>query len=139
MTAFQDPYDELPSPGTDRIRAILGLRGGMSLPKVTAKTMQRYYRYLSRHLTLPCEAHYSDDNGTIYPVTVTGLADPATTLSDNRAGLYCVVYYRNELGLLPLVDIEVGHDSPSFQLLEDYWFWVWNWRESHSYYPSKAR
>ena len=129
---FQDPFDQLPTPGTDRIRAILGLRKGASLPKVNAERMLRYYRYLLPHLTLPCEARFSSDAaGVVYPVAVTGLVDPETTPSDKRTGLCCIVSYRNDVGFLPLVDIEVDADSPNFQLLEDYWFWLWNWRESH--------
>ena len=102
--------------------------------------MLTYYRYLASRLTLPCEARYSSDaDGTIYPVTVTGLIDPQTMPSDNPVGLCCMVYHRNKAEVMPLVDIEVGYDSPNFQLLEDYWFWLWNWRESRSYRPSKPR
>ena len=140
MADFQDPYEQLPAPGTDRIRAILGLRSGASLPTVNAETMLAYYRYLSSCLTLPCEARYSSDAaGTVYPVTVTGLVDPQTAPSDNRIGLACVAYCRNKLDFLPLLDIEVEHDSPNSQILEDYWFWLWNWRESRSCRPSQRR
>ncbi len=128
-------------PGTeDRIRAILGLQNGASMPKVNAATLLRYYRYLSSRLTLPCEARYSSDaDATIYPVTVTGLVDPETMPSDNRAELCCIAYHRNKAEILPLVDIEVGDDSLNFPILEDYWFWLWNLRESRSYRPSKPR
>ena len=137
---FQDPYEQLPTPGTDRIRAILGLRKGASLPKVNAESMLRYYRYLISRMTLPCEACYSSDaEGTIYPVTVTGLVDPEAMPSDNRVGLCCIAYFKNKLDFLPLVDIEVDDDSPNFQLLEDYWFWLWNWRENSSYRHSNPR
>jgi hypothetical protein len=138
---FQDPYEQLPMPAPeDRVRAILGLCRGASLPKINAATLFRYYRYLSSRLTLPCEARYSSDSDdTVYPVTVIRLVDPQTMRCDNRAGLSCIVYQRNKADALPLVDIEVGHDCPNFQILEDYWFWVWNWRESRSCCPSKPR
>ena len=138
---FQDPYEQLPMPAAeDRIRAILGLRKGASLPKVNAATMFKYYRYLSSRLTLPCEARYSSDvDDTVYPVTVIRLVDPQAVPSDHRAGLCCIAYHRNKTDSLPLVDIEVAYDSPNFQILEDYWFWLWNWRKSRSYRPSKPR
>jgi hypothetical protein len=123
----------------DAIRSIFGLRNGASLPKVNAATMQTYYRYLARHLTLPFEARYSSDDGKVYPVTVTALVDPQAMPSDNWNGLRCVAHCRNNPGLLPLVDIELEHDNPNFQLLEDYWFWLWNWRESHAHRPAKPR
>ena len=91
-------------------------------------------------MTLPCEAQYSSDaDGTIYPVTVTGLVDFQTMPSDIWAGLCCMANHRNKAEILPLVDIEVGDDSPDFQILEDYWFWLWNWRESRFHRPSKPR
>lgn len=141
MTDFQDLYERLTVSTTeDRIRAVLGVRNGTALPKVNAATMLTYYRYLASRLTLPCEARYSSDaDGMIYPVTVTGLIDPQTMPPDNPVGLCCMVYHRNKAEVMPLVDIEVGYDSPNFQLLEDYWFWLWNWRESRSYRPSKPR
>ena len=55
--------------------------------------------------------------------------------SDNSAGLCCMAYHRNKAEILPLADVEVGIDSPNFQFLEDYWFWLWNWRESRSIDP----
>jgi len=141
MADFQDSYERLPVSTTEeRIRAVLGVRNGTELPKVDAATMLAYYRYLARHFTLPCDARYSSDaDGAVSLVTVTGLIDPQTMPSDNLAGLCCTAYHRNKTEILPLVDLEVGHDSPNFQFLEDYWFWLWNWRESRSYRPSKPR
>lgn len=141
MVDFQDLYERLTVSTTeDRIRAILGVRRGTALPKVNAATILAYYRYLASCLTLPCEARYSSDaDGTISLVTVTALLDPQTMPSDNSAGLCCMAYHRNKAEILPLADVEVGNDSPNFQFLEDYWFWLWNWRESRSYRPSKPR
>jgi hypothetical protein len=127
-------------PGTeDRVRAILGIAQGSSLPKVSSAALLGYYRYLSSRLVLPCEAQFSVDDGTVYPVTVLRLADPQTMPSDSRAGLCCVVQLRDTAEIIPLAEIEMGCDSPNFQILEDYWFWFWNWRECRSYPPSKPR
>lgn len=141
MAGFQDLYERLTVSTTeDRIRAILGVRNGSALPKVNAATMLTYYRYLLSRLILPCGARYSSDaDGTISLVTVTGLVDPQMMPSDIRTGLCCMAQHRNQPEILPLVDVEVGHDCPNFQLLEDYWFWLWNWRDSRSYRPTKPR
>jgi hypothetical protein len=129
MADFQDPYEQLPMPATeDRIRAILALPPRASLPKVDAAMMLTYHRYLSSRLTLPCEARYCADDGTVYPVTVISLADPQTIPSADRTGLGCIAHRGNRADILPLVDIEVADDSPNFQVLEDYWFWWWNFR-----------
>lgn len=141
MPNFQDLYErQTVSTTEDRIRAILGVRSGTSLPKVNAATMLTYYRYLASRLMLPCEARYSSDaDGTISLVTVTELIDPQTMWSDNLVGLCCRAHRRNNAEILPLVGVEVEHDSPNFQFLEDYWFWLWNWRDSRPYRPSKPR
>jgi hypothetical protein len=141
MPDLQDLYKRLTVSTTeDRIRAILGVRNGAALPQVNAATMLTYYRFLSSRLTLPCEARYSSDaDGTVSLVTVSGLVDPQTMPSDHRAGLCCVAQHGNKAEILPLVDVEVEPDSPNFQFLEDYWFWLWNGRDSGFCRPSKPR
>jgi hypothetical protein len=141
MAEFRNLYERLSASTTeDRIRVVLGVPSGMSLPKVNAVSMLTYYRYLSSRLILPSEARYSSDaDGTISLVTINSLVDPRTMPSDNRAGLCCTAHHRNKAEILPLVDIEVEPDSPNFQILEDYWFWLWNWRENHPYRPAKPR
>ena len=29
---------------------------------------------------------------------------------------------------LPLIELRVAHDSPDFDLIEEFWYWFWNWR-----------
>jgi hypothetical protein len=128
---------------SDRIRAVLGLRKEPSLPNVSAESMLLYYRHLMDRMTFPCEAIYSSDAaGTAYPVIVTGLVDPQTISFDNRVGLCCTAYCGDDVDdvdVVPLADIEIGEGCPNFHLFEDYWFWLWNWRESRSYRPSNPR
>ncbi len=124
----------------DRIRTILEVRAEALLPRVNAAALHTYFRYLSSRLILPCEArHASDSDGALFPVTVTGLVDPQTMPSDHHTGLRCIANHGHEADIVPLVDIEVEHDSPNFQILEDYWFWLWNWRENHSHRRCKPR
>ncbi|MEN6450931.1 MAG: hypothetical protein ABFC96_10605 [Thermoguttaceae bacterium] len=140
LPAVEEADDDLAAPGTDRIRAIFGLRPGIALPRVSAETALTFYRHLIRHLTLPCEARYcSDAAGAVYPVTVRGLLDPRAAPFDQRTGLCCIAYHKEQLEVVPLVDIEVGEQTPNYQLLEDYWFWMWNWHDARSCRPCKPR
>ena len=140
MPDFSDLRERLAVSTEDRIRDILGGRSSTPLPKVNAATLHAYYRHLSSRLVLPCEARYSSEaDGMISPVTVKALVDPQTLPPDNRVGLCCMAHRRNKAEILPLVDVEVEPDSPNFQPLEDYWFWLWNFRESRSYRTSKPR
>jgi hypothetical protein len=114
----------------DRIRTVLGLGGGSSLPPVDPATLRKYHHYLAWRLTFPFEAQYSAEaEPLVYPVTVVGLVDPADAIPDPMVGLCCVSHVKNKLATLPLVDMEVAEDSPNFRILDDYWYWLWNWRE----------
>jgi hypothetical protein len=127
----EDPYESLSArTPEDRIRAILGLRKGRALPDVNDATMLKYYQYLSSRLTFPFEAQYSSETEpVVYPTTVVGLADPRQLAADPFVGLCCIAQIKNKAAVLPLVDIEVAEDSPNFRFIEDFWFWIWNWRD----------
>ena len=120
----------------ERIRTILGHPAGFLLPPVNSASLWRYFEYLTSRLTFPFEARrYSESEHVVYPVTVVALVDPRTG-SDVPAGLFCEIYLKDKRDVLPLVDIEVGDDSPNFSIIEDYWYWVWNRCESPSDVPS---
>ena len=129
----EDPYERVVRPRPEeRIRLVLGLRPGLSLPPINPALLLKYYQYLLLRLCLPCEARYSAENEpNVYPVTVTGLVDPRESPGDILMGLGCVTHVKNKTAVLPLLDIEVPEDSPNFAILEDYWYWLWNWRELH--------
>jgi hypothetical protein len=121
------------------IRSTLGARNGALLPNVGVATIQACFRYLAGHLSVPFEARYCSDDGSVYAVTVAGLADPQAMSCDDWTGLRCVAHCRNQPGLLPLVDIEAQQHDPNFRFLEDYRSWLWKWRESHAHRPAKPR
>ena len=129
----EDPYERVvKSRPEERIRQVLGLHPGLSLPPINRAFLLKYYQYLLSRLCFPCEARYSDETEpNVYPVTMIGLVDPRTSPAGDLTGLGCVTHVKNKTAELPLLDIEVPEDCPNFAILEDYWYWLWNWRELH--------
>ena len=122
------------SPGadqTERILAALGLTAD-GLPKVDQDTLARYYAYLSANMSLPFTAYYPQPTNaqekTQFRCTVLELLDPTQYLGDEFDGIFCKTRKGNFEVNLPLIELHVPHDSPDFQLIEDYWYWFWNWR-----------
>lgn len=125
---------EPPSPSsrsTRRIAAALGLAGG-PLPNVDDETLLRYYRYLSANLTLPFTAHYPEPANPREEIefrcTVLELLDPSEYLGDMFDGIFCRIRKGGCEVNLPLIELRVAHDSPNFDLIEEFWYWFWNWR-----------
>ena len=92
----------------------------------------RYYQYLSANLRFPFVAHYpeptnSREEGEFRCVAL-GLLGPEYQPGDEWTG--CIPKTRkgpHELNL-PLIELAVPQNSRNFQLIEDYWYWLWNWR-----------
>ena len=114
-----------------RIMAALGLAGG-PLPRVDDETLSRYYDYLSANLTFPFAAHYPEPANAREEIqfrcTVLELLDPSKYLGDLFDGIFCKTRKGECEVNLPLIELEVAHDSPNFHLIEDFWYWFWNWR-----------
>jgi hypothetical protein len=128
------PVAESPTPSERRrrrIMAALGLTGGPLL-KVDEETLSRYYRYLSARLPLPFTAHYpaptSAQEAAAFRCTVLELLDPAMHLGDGLDGIFCKTRKGEYEINLPLIELELPEDSPAFQLIDDFWYWFWNWR-----------
>jgi hypothetical protein len=114
-----------------RIRIALGAKNER-LPTVDEKALSRYYRYLSANLVLPFAAHFpkptTAEEQTEFCCTVVSLIDPTKYLGDGFDGIFCKTR-KGEYELnLPLIDLYLPENSRNGQLIEDYWFWLWNWR-----------
>ena len=97
---------------------------------VNAATLGHCYRYLSRNLSLPCEAWYpepTDENGG-HPCTLTELIDPATGLGDKFAGIFCKIRKGEQDRSIPLVKLQLSADDPNRPLAERYGDCFWHWR-----------
>jgi hypothetical protein len=115
----------------DRIAAALGLFSG-PLPEVDDESLYRYYEYLSAHLTFPFASHYPEPANsreeTQFRCTVLELLNPSKHLGDMFDGIFCKTRKGKYEVNLPLIEMEVPHDSPNFHLIEDFWYWFWNYR-----------
>ena len=101
------------------------------VPKVNRQMLSRYYEYLSANLRFPFIAHYPEPSNAPeereFRCVVSGLLPPET-LGDEFDGLFCKVRKEKCKLNLPLIELVVPQKSSNFQLIEDYWYWLWNWR-----------
>ena len=114
-----------------RIKTALGLPMDRVIPKVGRKTLSRYYDYLSANLQFPFVAHYPEPTNPQeerdFRCVVSSLVSPET-LGDESDGLFCMVWKGSRRSEMPLIELVVPQKSHGFQLIEDYWYWLWNWR-----------
>jgi len=115
----------------DRIKIVFGLSMDRATPKVNRRTLIRYYEYLSTHLLFPFVAQYPEltnlSEERDFRCLATSLVSPAT-LGDEFDGLFCTVRKEKCKLNLPLIELIVPQTTRNFQLIEDYWYWLWNWR-----------
>jgi hypothetical protein len=115
----------------ERIAAALGPASGL-VPKVDDETLRRYYKYLSENLTFPFTVHYPEPTNSReefqFRCTVLELLDPSEQLGDMFDGIFCATRKGMYEINLPLNELKVAHDSPNFDLIEDFRCWFWHWR-----------
>jgi hypothetical protein len=115
----------------NRIKAALGLPMDRFVPKVNRKMLSRYYEHLSANLRFPFIAHFPEATNAReernFRCVVSGLLPPET-LGDEFDGLSCKVRKEKCILHVPLIELVVPQNSVNFQLIEDYWYWLWNWR-----------
>ena len=121
-------YPEL----SQKDRIIEALGSVSHIPKVGEEPLVRYYKYLTARLSLPFTAYYPEPANTLEEVlhgcVVVELLDPVNDICDEFGGILCKTRKRTCEINLPLIELEIPHDSPNFQFIDDYWFWFWNWR-----------
>ena len=116
-----------------RIGAVLGSGLRERLPRVCPENLRRYRAFLARELAFPFFAYYREDSGDLRGavrwVCVTGLLDPELGgPAFDAQGLLCVGWLRQDEVVLPLAELAVDESKPNGRLIEDYWYWVWNYR-----------
>ena len=113
-------------------RIIEALGSVSHIPRVGEEPLARYYKYLAARLSLPFVAYYPEPANTLEEVlhrcVVVELLDPVNEICDEFGGILCKTRKRTCETNLPLIELEIPHDSPNFQFIDDYWFWFWNWR-----------
>ena len=122
-----------PCPERNQRDRILEALGSVShIPRVHEEPLSRYYKYLTKHLGFPFLAYYPKpatfEEEDEFRCTVMELLDPTKCLGDGFDGLLCKTRKGKYELNLPLIELHLSEDSFRFQLIEDYWFWSWNWR-----------
>lgn len=114
-----------------RILVALG-NNGHDPPMVDEDTLFSYFEFLSENLSFPFKADYPEpaelSEDSQYECTAQGLLDPSKYVGDPFDGILCKTMKAGIEVNLPLHELHIAHDSPNFQLIEDYWYWFWNWR-----------
>jgi hypothetical protein len=142
---FEPCFSVPPQPDRERRQRILAAFGLPSSRtpgrqanlRVDEQTLARYYDYLVGRLELPFAAYYPppDKHGgsSHLPAPdrceVIELLDPRTDLCDEIDGLYCRTRKGKFVVNLPLVELTVLPPSGNAELLSDYEYWFWHWRE----------
>jgi len=113
-------------------RIIKALGSVSHIPRVQEEPLFRYYRYLMDHLRFPFIAHFpkpmNSEEEDDFCCTVLWLLAPAKHMGDGFDGIFCNTRKGTYEITLPLIDLYLPEDSFGFQLIDDYWFWLWNWR-----------
>ena len=115
-----------------RILTALGLTGGQDL-RVDQQSLVRYHDYLKAHLELPFVACYprpsTPAEAVIDRCEAIELLNPRTDPCGMFDGIYCQVRKGRFLVHLPLVELTILAPSKNLELLADYEYWFWNWRD----------
>jgi hypothetical protein len=131
-----------PQPDRERRKRILSALGlpnkqaagnRQSGLRVDEQTLAKYYDYLVARLDVPFNAYYppppSGKPRAEDRCEVIELLDPRTDLCDEIDGLYCRTRKGKFLVNLPLVELTVLPPSKNIELLGDYEYWFWHWRD----------
>ena len=115
-----------------RILAVLGVSRSQNL-RVEPQSLARYYDFLAAQLELPFMVCYPRPSTPAQAAKdrceVIELLDPRTDLCDEFDGIYCRTRKGRFVVNLPLVELTVVTPGKNLELLDDYEYWFWHWRE----------
>jgi hypothetical protein len=116
----------------DRLRKVFGLANDSPLPLVREETLGAYFDFLTTNLALPFDALYCQNGGKtrhlIHYVQVTELLNPRHNRKHTSHGLFGKALHHHEQLELPLAEFGVMEDNPNCQLIDDYAYWIVNYR-----------
>jgi Calcium binding len=131
-----------PQPDRERQKRILkalGLPASQNLREngqnshVNEESLIRYYDYLQSHLSVPFVAVYprptSPAQAAIDRCEVIELLDPRSDPCDEFDGIYCRTRKGRFLVNLPLAELVLTPPSKNLEMLSDYQYWFWHWRD----------
>ncbi|MEI8376363.1 MAG: calcium-binding protein [Planctomycetota bacterium] len=115
-----------------RIFAAIGLTGSQD-SRVDQPSLVRYYDYLTAHLELPFVACYprpsTPAQAAIDCCEAIELLNPRTDPCGMFDGIYCQIRKGRFLVKLPLVELTALAPNKNLELLADYEYWFWHWRD----------
>jgi hypothetical protein len=128
VTVLHESYPELGQ--KDRIIEAVGSAG--HIPRAGEESVSRYYKYLAEHLRFPFVAHFpkpmNSEEEDEFRCNVLNLLAPAKHLGDGLDGVFCNIHKGIYEISLPLIHLYLPEDCSSFQLIDDYSYWFWNWQ-----------
>jgi len=132
-------YDVEISGSMKRMSELFQTQG--EFPPVNGATIEVIYDYLTQKVKFPFQGEMAVPDETppgqqIVNVTVNGVFDPDITEELNRYGLVCEVFNGKETFNMPLAEIVIKQEDPSFEFVEDYCVWYWEVKEGHGGEPS---
>ncbi|MCH7685624.1 MAG: hypothetical protein IH899_02905 [Planctomycetes bacterium] len=118
-----------PKDQDDRIRMVFELTSNDPLPDVDDETLEAYHEYLSKNLVFPFTAEHGAEYGHPERVKVIGLGDPDDEpMIDEMYGILCEARMEGQIVTLPLGELADAKGKPNRQLIDDYCYWLHNWR-----------
>ncbi len=116
-----------PKDQDDRIRMVFGLTSNDPLPDVYDDTPATFHEYLSKNLVFPFTAELGAEYGHPERVKVIGLGDPdEEPMIDERYGILCEARLEGQIVSVPLGELDDA--KPNRKLIDDYCYWLHNWR-----------
>lgn len=114
-----------------RIAKILGVKRGEELPHVSNKTLKIYHYYLTKNLSFPFNAEYSEETGPLedayYDIKVTGLLESEESPDLEFWGLFCKGKRGRRKMEIPLAEVTVKQEDKNKELVGDYCMWFCNY------------
>jgi len=113
----------------DRIRMVFGLTSNDPLPDVNDESLCLYNEYLVNNLIFPFEANQRAKYGSPKPLKVIGINDPnESSMIDDEYGILCDAKSNGRLVSVPLSHLNNVTGTPNRQLVNDYNYWIHNFR-----------
>jgi len=126
-------YDKEEKAAAVRLRAVFGLEEDAPLLGLNGRSLELLYDHLLNQVTFPFRGEYKLGEGPqaeIADAIVDGLMEFDETPDLLLHGLVCLARINTEDGMqgmkVPLAEIVISQEDPSYDLVEDYCIWFWD-------------
>lgn len=119
-----------------RLAPVLQMDVDDDFPPINGLTLEIFFDYLSKNVLYPFEAEFAMPTEDIKKreiiyIEVLEIKDPDQSLDLADLGLMCRVRAKEsgDTFEVPLAEVVINQDDPSFHFIEDYCIWYWNIRQ----------